>query len=305
MQRYRNEITKYGRPFWLPASNFYILAVAAAIAFFFLVWGILHDGGDPTPWIPAGIGSSILLAAAVILREVVLRNARNRFLASQRKLDMSLRAVRPRTVETGDKGKFTLEKNASILRQIEQKSDAAKVLGKFGEGHKEVYELCEEYVQAVEQELPNVGVGSPRLAALRRGREFVNERRHYHLLQWAEIEARLLTSEAKTRAKITERLDTAQRALAVVDFALSVYPHDPSLLESEKVLREFVASIKVSNYIEKAERAAFKGNNKRALSLYQDALFELDRIDGNDRSEIARGKIAGEIASVKQLLGTE
>jgi hypothetical protein len=305
MQRYKGDITKYRRPFWLPASNFYILAAAAAIAFFFLVWGILHDGGDSTPWIPAGIGSSVVLAAAVILREVILRSARNRFLASQRKLDMSLRAVRPRTGEMSDAGKLTLEQNAAILRQISKKSDAAKVLGKFGEGHREVYELCEEYLQAVARELPNVGVGSPRLAALRRGREVADEHRHYHLLKWAEIEARSLMSEAKSRTKAAEKLDTAQRALGAVDFAIAVYPHDPSLLDSEKVLRQFVASVKVADYVEKAERAAFKGNSKRALSLYQDALFELDRVDIGGGLDMAREKITGEIASIKQLLGTD
>lgn len=303
MQRYRGEITKYRRPFWLPASNFYILAAAAAIAFFFLVWGILHDGGDSTPWIPAGIGSSVVLAAAVILREVILRGARNRFLASQRKLDMSLRAARLRAGEIGDAGKLTLERNISILREIAKKSEAANVLGKFGEAHREVYELCEEYLQAVERELPNVGVGSPRLAALRRGREVADERRHHHLLKWAEIEARTLMSDAKGRTKAAEKLEAAQRAIGAVDFALAVYPHDPSLLDSEKVLRQFAASVKVADNVDKAERAAFSGNRKRALKLYQDALFELDRVDMGD--DFAREKILGEIALIKQLLGTE
>ena len=305
MQRYRGEITKYRRPFWLPASNFYILAAAAAIAFFFLVWGILHDGGGETPWVPAGIGSSFLLAAAVILREVVLRSARNRFLASERRLDISLRAARPMTGRPADTAKLTLERNSAILAQIAKKSDAAKVLGKFGEGHREVYELCEEYIDAVERELPNVGVGSPRLAALRRGRNIADERRHYHLLRWAEIESRLLMSEAKARSKIAEKLDTAQRALGVMDHALAVYPHDPDLLDSEKALRQFVASVKVASYIEKAERAAFKGNSKRALSLYQDGLFELDKLESGGGPEMAREKITGEIASIKQLLGVE
>jgi hypothetical protein len=34
------------RPFWLPASNYYVLAFAIAVAVFFVVWGILQDGGD-------------------------------------------------------------------------------------------------------------------------------------------------------------------------------------------------------------------------------------------------------------------
>lgn len=49
---------KHRRPFWLPASNYYILAIAATIAFFVLVLGLLHEGNEDADWIVAGIGSS-------------------------------------------------------------------------------------------------------------------------------------------------------------------------------------------------------------------------------------------------------
>ena len=64
------------RPFWVPASNYYVLTVAVAIAFFFLTWGILRDEDEDAPWIPSGIGASIVLGGAVILRGVLLRRAR-------------------------------------------------------------------------------------------------------------------------------------------------------------------------------------------------------------------------------------
>src|SRR5688572_5597680 len=77
------------RPFWLPASNYYVLAFALSVAFFFLVWGTLHDGGDEIPWVAAGIGASVILIASVILREFVLRRASMRFTA-QRSLTASI-----------------------------------------------------------------------------------------------------------------------------------------------------------------------------------------------------------------------
>ena len=83
----RAEMNRVRRPFWLPASNYYVLAVAISAAFFFLVWGILHDGGEETPWITAGIGASILLSGAVILREIVLRRAHDRFVRQQRMME--------------------------------------------------------------------------------------------------------------------------------------------------------------------------------------------------------------------------
>src|SRR5688572_30368086 len=93
MQRYKNEISRHRRPFWLPASNYYILAASFAIAFFFLLWGIFNDGHEPTPWIPAGIGAAVALGSAVIVREIILRQARNRFLASQRRIDESVKGI--------------------------------------------------------------------------------------------------------------------------------------------------------------------------------------------------------------------
>ncbi len=298
MQRYRGEIPRHRRPFWLPASNYYILAASVAIAFFFLVWGILNDGHEETPWVPAGVGAAIVLASAVVLREIILRDARNRFLTTQRQIDRSVKGV-ARRISDREPAKLTLERNAAILHEISRKSEAARVLGRFAEGHREVFELCEEYLTAVQRELPNVGAGSPRIAALMRGTDVAGRCHHYHLLQWAEIESRALTSEGRKRDKISGKLDSAQAALDVVDFALRSYPQETALLDSQKVLLELVASMKISDLIEKADRAAFKGNEKRALSLYQDALFLLQRDNPDAEAEAIR--LQDQIAKIRRL----
>jgi hypothetical protein len=285
MQRYKGEFSRHRRPFWLPASNYYMLSASVAIASFFLVWGILNDGQEETPWIPAGIGAAIVLGAAVVLREVILRDARNRFLISQHHIDQSVKGI-ARRVREREPAKLTLERNASILREISRKSEAAKVLGRFAEGHREVFELCDEYLAAVTRELPNVGAGSPRIAALRRGTDVAGRYHYYHMLQWAEIESRSLTQEASKRDKIADKLGSAQSALSVVEFALRAYPHEPALLDSQKVLLQLVSSMKISDLLEKAERSAFKGNNKRALNLYQDALFYLQRDNVEAEDEV-------------------
>ena len=304
MQRYRGDTSRHRRPFWLPASNFYILAVSVAIAFFFLVWGILNDGSaDETPWIPAGLGAAMVLAAAVIVREIVLREARNRFIASQRQIDRGIRGI-TRRIHDDQPPKLTLERNAAILHEISKKSDAAKVLGKFAEGHREVFELCEEYLAAVTRELPTVGAGSPRIAALRRGRKVASRVHHFHMLQWAEIESRDLTREASKHDKISNKLESAQAALDVVDFALRSYSEEPALIDSRNVLIELLSKIKVTDLIERADRAAFKGNPKRALSLYQDALFVLQRQDpelASDAATHVREEINRLTGSTKEL----
>ncbi len=286
MQRYKGEFSRHRRPFWLPASNYYMLTASVVIAFFFLVWGILNDGHDQTPWIPAGVGAAIVLGSAVVLREVILRDARRRYLISQHHIDQSVKGI-ARRVRERDEAKLTLERNASILSEISRKSEAAKVLGRFAEGHREVFELCDEYLAAVTRELPNVGAGSPRIAALRRGTDVAGRYHHYHMLQWAEIESRAQTQEASRRDKIADKLESTQSALGVVEFALRAYPHEPALLESQIVLQRLVSSIRISDLMERAARSAFKGNHKRALNLYQDALFLLQRDKPDTEDEVA------------------
>ena len=300
MQRYRGEFRPHRRPFWLPASNYYILTAAVALAFFFLVWGILNDGHEETPWIPAGIGAALVLGGAVILREIILREARNRFLISQHQIDQSVKGIARRNRDR-EPPKLTLERNASILRDISLKSEAAKILGKFAEGHREVFELCDEYLAAVNRELPNVGVGSPRIAALRRGTDVAGRYHYYHLLQWAEIESRALTQEASKRDKIADKIESAQSALSVVEFALRSYPNEPALLDSQKILIELVTSVRVSDLVERAGKSAFKGNHDRALDLYQDALFFIKRDNPDADSEVV-DHINEEIARIQKRL---
>jgi hypothetical protein len=292
----------FRRPFWLPASNYYVLAIAVTIAFFFLAWGILNEGKDDTPWIPAGISASVVLIGAVILREVILRKARNRYLSAQKKLDHNLNNIGLHGRSNQNANKLSIEKNAAIIKEIEKKSEAARILGKLPEGHLEVFEMCDEYLRVNKKELETVGIGSPRLAALRRGKERVQDLHRFHLLVWAEIESRGLTLEAKNRVTISEKLETAQRALTVLDSALQFYPGETKLVESADALREFVASIKISHWVEQAERSAFKGNYKRAISHYRDALFFLARENiQTEEKEFIAEKINSEITKLREI----
>jgi hypothetical protein len=298
----RSPVQQYRRPFWLPAINYYILAAAATIAFFFLIWGILHEGEEDTPWVVAGIGASLILGSAVVVREFFLRKARNRYLLAERKLGYNVRnfPVPPRSMR--DENKLTLEKNAAIVKDIQKRSQAARILGKISSGHLEVFEICNEYLSITERQMETINAGSPRVAGIRRGREIVGELHRYHLLSWAEIESRALTQKAKNYVTISEKLNTAQEALTVLDSALQFYPNEPQLTESESALKDYIASIKVSHWTEQAERAAFKGNYKRAVSLYRDALFFLARenVKTEDREAIA-GKINFEIEALREL----
>ena len=280
------------RPFWLPASNYYVMTAGIAVAMFFLLWGILHDGGDDAPWVASGISAGVFIIAAVLLREIFLRRARYRYLKAKQEFDRNLSGLYVNGNRRPQPEKLTLEKNATLLRDIKKKSDAANVLGRFSAGHREVFELCGEYLVTVERELATISPQSPRLAALNKSRRSVAEFHRYHLLQWAAIETRGLMHEAGTRVESGSRIEAAQDALEIVDAALVYYPDDTALLDSRQLVADTLASIKVSHWVERAERAEFDGDYASARNFYRDALFYLGR---EGRSDAARDEAAARI----------
>lgn len=294
------------RPFWLPASNFYILAAASAIAFFFFLWWILHEGGEEIPYVPAGIGASIVLGSAVFLREVILRRARQRFLLTQKLLDQNLKKVENYSAGRNSPAKLSIRQNAAIIDEIKRKSEAALILDKFSAAHWEVFEMCNKYLYRNRQELATVGVGSPRLAALRLGRDVVKGIHRRHLLSWAEIESRSILISARSQIAIAEKLEYTQKALRVLDTALEFYPQEKQLRESVDAVREFSSSIKVSHLIELAEKSAYKGDASEALNLYRDALFFLQKesFQTAERRMIEENIVA-EIEKIEQNLQIE
>ena len=285
------------RPFWMPAMSYYVLAMAVAAAFFFLVWGILHDNAVETPWVTSGVSASIILVGAVILRELVLRRARSRFFRHQRAIE---NAKSHYGSERRGESKLTIERNAAMIKQIREKSDASKVFSSLSAGHREVFELCAEYLALVDRDLKSINAGSKRLEPLLKGRTKAVEYHRFHMLSWAEIETRTLTNEALTRLDVDEKFKAAQDALNVINAALTVYPSEQALLDSRELLAEMAVSIKVSNWVEEAERAAYKGDYSGAKSLYRDALFYLGRDNvHNAERERAAIRINQEIERIR------
>ncbi len=280
----------YRRPFWLYAPGYYFFASTVAVLFFFFVWTILSEENEETPLFIAAFSAIFILIVSVFFREVLLRKTRRQYLAMENEFRNRAQLIAPpsKLLENGN-GKITLEKNARLIKDIQKKSDAARKLKDFADGHLEVLESCREYLTLSGEQMKTAGAGSPRLVGFRRGREIVEELHRFHLLSWAENESLSLTRKARNYVTISDKLNAAQEALSVLNSALEFYPSETSLLESETVLKNFIASIKVSHWVEQAERAAFKGNNKRAISLYRDALFFLAREDvrSEDRDAIA------------------
>lgn len=257
------------RPFWLPASTYYFLTIAVAIAIFFLVWAILAEAKEENPWIAAGLISSTSMIIAIVVREVILRHRRNSIFLAQKRLDKTVLSVGV-PFRRDETNKLTIERNAILLSEIARKSEAAKVLGQFSESHREVFELCAQYIAVATKELPTVGVGSPRLAAIQRGRAKVESLHQEHMLRWAEIEIRNNIS-SEDAERIPRRLGGAKKALSAAMTALEHYPDNEDLLTSRLAIEDFIDSMRIAEAVQKAERAEVRGDLDKALEGYAEA----------------------------------
>ena len=103
----------------------------------------------------------------------------------------------------------------------------------------------------------------------------------------------------------SDKIETAQRALEVVSEALRAYPGEREFVDSSTALRNFIASVKVGQWVEMAERAAFRGRYARAVARYRDALFYLSRADmSEDARDEAANRIQREIEMLRARMRT-
>jgi tetratricopeptide (TPR) repeat protein len=248
-------------------------AFVAAIALFFALWWMLVSGGDEAPWIPAGLAASVVLLVALSAREVVMRRAWTRYLLDQ--------GGEPSVRTSGEHKRAAAKSHSSSVlsaawRNIQRQSEEAEA-GSNPESHFDVFNLCQDYLASAEETLRSSSLASEKRNAIRAGQERVRALQKHHLLTWARDSARALTYEAQQRARISERIEAANRALHCLETALQFYPQETELLESSAAIREFIASVKVAHWVELAERSAFKGHYRRAIDRYKDALFYLSR----------------------------
>ena len=273
MNRFRGPTLQRQRSYWLTASNYYVLALAISAAVFFLLMGLLREGSEE-PYIPAGVAASAVLIAAVIVRRAIVKRHQMQTYAARR-LESNLLALRVPALPS--ENKLTLERNASILKELKRKSDAAIVLAKYSDGHREVFELCDRYLEINERNMITVNPGSPRIAALRRGKEIAEDFHRRHMLKWAELETTSMLESAQSSVKSSDKVQYANKALSIIDSASLKYPNERKLRESAAAIGDFIVKIKVGDLIERAGKAESRGNKKLAARHVRTALNEIDQ----------------------------
>jgi hypothetical protein len=270
----------------MPSTFGYMLAaILGAAALFFTLWLLLTSNGDETAaLLIAGLSASVLLVIAMAAREVVMRRAWARY---THELELRMGAGEPLKLQPQGPvgGKVKVKATGASFRALQQRLTRADEIGpQQPEAHREAYQLCEQYLTDSEEAIRAPGVMPDVRAALRAGQERVREWQRHHLLEWTRAEVQRLTHEAQRRASPSARIETAMRAIDVINESLQVYPDEPALQDSTRAVRNFIASIKVAHWVELAERAAFRGRYTRAIARYRDALFYLSRAEISDEA---------------------
>jgi hypothetical protein len=288
------------RPLWLSPVFYLFIVLAISLAIFFLVWIVFYDEENQSTWIPATTAFALFFGIAIVARKVVLQRIQTRYLLQQNNsFDSAVFARNKRRPK-----KFTLDENSAVLNFIQKKSSDAFALDSTLAKHFEVFNLCQKYLDFVASELKDIRPGSPRLLALKKGRADVSELHKKHLLVWASGETQNLTKEVAVRATMPDKLESAQRALGILNAALGIYPNEAKLFDSISVIEEFIISIRVAHWVELAERSVFKKHYRRAVDHYQDALFYLERESSTGKldHEIIRARLNDEIKRLRKLV---
>lgn len=261
-----------------------VAAGALATVLFFVLWWLLHDSGDEAPWVPAGLAASVVMLVAVAAREVVMRRAWTRYLLEQDRHDHSHSMSDARKSGShpgsaiGGQSHTRPGSLTATLRALQKQAEEADATGASQPtAHLDVYQSCKEYLANTDEVLRSATIDTEKRVALRAGQERARALQKRHLVAWARIASRNLTHEAQLRGRTSDKVETARRAMDVVDSALKIYPGEPELEASAAAIQEFIASVKVAHWVELAERAAFKGKYRRAVDRYRDALFYVSR----------------------------
>jgi len=259
---------------------------------------LVTAGGDEAPWIPAGLAASVVLLVALSAREVIMRRAWTRYLLDQR-VEHSGRKGERQSSSSKPQSSSLLSAAWRVIQKQSAEADAET----NAEAHFEVFHLCQDYLNGADEALKSNHLLAEKRIAIRSGQERVRSLQKHHLLTWARDSARSLTYEAQQRARTSDKIETANRALHCLESALKFYPEEADLRESRLAIQEFVGSVKVAHWVELAERSAFKGHYRRAIERYKDALFYLGRETVKEEIKIPGiERISREIESLESRL---
>src|ERR1051326_3571148 len=142
-------------------------AAAAAAALFFVLWWMLQ--AEESPWVPAGLAASVVMLVAALARLLVARRVRNQ--SRRMSHDSPGHSMRRPTL---NEVMHSTSRHATALRALHKQSVVADERDS-AQTHREVYDLCTEYLNGAERALQSAALPADGRMALRAGQERVRE----------------------------------------------------------------------------------------------------------------------------------
>ena len=289
------------------AMGYMLVSGCVAVALFFIVWGLLQGSSEEAHW-AAALAACVVLLIAASAREIFLRRAWSRQVLEMdgrsRPESFGGRPARSSVTQAANTTRKAANartgwSHTASLRGLHRTSAEADALD-TQEAHLDAYHQSQDYLEATDEALRSANLPAEKRVVMRSGFERVTALRKHHLKNWARVKTNTITLEAKHRTRLYDKLDTAQQALRVLETALAEYPDDIDLKCSEAAVREFMAASKVSHWLEIAERTAFRGQHRRAIARYRDALFYVSRESMSDETrELLASRIQREIQALR------
>src|SRR5437899_7018698 len=144
-----------------------LIATASAAALFFLLWWMLQS--EEAPWVPAGLAASVVILVAAVARLLVVRRARVQHYAAMNEM-----AAQHSVRRTSSKAMRSPASHASALRALQRQSAQANARDS-PELHRELYDLCSEYLIGADRALQYPGTQPDGRIALKAGKDRVRE----------------------------------------------------------------------------------------------------------------------------------
>src|SRR5436190_10633591 len=166
-----------------------IAAAAVAAALFFVLWWMLQ--AEEAPWVPAGLAASVVMLVAAFAKLLMVRRANNQLREAMR--ESHERSGRRPTL---NEVMHSTSRHAAALRALQKQSATADEKDS-AQAHREVYELCGEYLMGADRALQSPVLQADGRVALRGGQERVRELENHHLLVWARTSARVFTHASR------------------------------------------------------------------------------------------------------------
>lgn len=294
-----------GHPRMPSMAGYMAVAGGLSLALFWGIWFLMRSEGDESPWLFAGFSAGFVILIAAAAREIAMRRAWARYTREMELVMGGGEVARPSLKPAMIGNRSGMQAQVAALRNLQHRLADLDAPSTPPDAHLEAYKLCEQQLMTTEEALRVPGGAAEMRVALRSGHERVRAMQRKHLLAWARGEALRLTQEAQRRVRLSDKIETAQRALEVLDEALKLYPGEQELRDSSTAVRDFICSVKVGQWVEMAERAAFRGMYARAIARYRDALFYLSRAEmGEDARMETTTRIQREIELLRAHLRT-